>query len=429
MSQDPLQAFLRDLGGLYRARSLYPSGNDQVARAAQRAAESLGRWGRRVRIAAVGEDLLVEDRALTDPPRALRQLLQCVTQAGREGVHLDPGAGADELQAWVDAVTSGEADRWSGVNIRVGSLALEPPKLSGERLGHAAAGYLSLLPQVREVLSDLSREKASGLTRAREIVRAIAAQLATGEELVSPIRDLKAHDDYTFTHALNVCVISAALCRGLGMPPGLVDAVSLAALCHDVGKEKIPPEILNKRGRLDPAEKAVMDRHPIEGAALLLSLPEGVDPLLPVVAYQHHLGADGSGYPPRPSVRAAHPASLLVAVADVYDALRTVRAYQAPRSACAALDVMLDQGHRGALHEGYLGVFARLLGAVGPGAGVTLSDGRRGRVSQARAETPLAPVVGLEEGGEVDLARSPGLRIEHVEEGSLAGDPEASTRD
>lgn len=417
MKRDLLSVFLRDLGALYRARRLYPSGNDQVARAAEKAAKSLRTWGGRVRIARVGEDLLVEDRALDDPPLALRALLEALAEAGREGVHLDPETDADELRAWVDAVASGKADRWSGVHLRVGSLALERPQPSATRLGQAAAGYLSLLPQVREALSDLSEERAGGLTRAREIVGAIASQLVAGEELVNPIRDLKTHDDYTFTHALNVCVISAAMCRSLGLPKGLVDAVSLAALCHDVGKEKVPAEILNKRGPLDPAERAIMDRHPIQGAALLLSLPEGVDPLLPIVAYQHHLGADGLGYPARPADRVAHPASLLVAVADVYDALRTIRSYQAPRSACAALDVMLDQGHRGALHGMFLGVFARLLGALDAGSEVVLSDGRRGRVVRVREESPLKPVVALEDGGEVDLTRDQGLRVEHVEEG------------
>jgi len=416
IGRDPLDHFLRDLAGLYRARRMYPSGNEQVQRAAEKAAASLSQWGKRVRIARLGEDLLAEDRTLEDPAPPLKSLMERLARAGREGVHIDPEAGAEELARWVECVLSGEVELWGGGHIRTGSLVLDRTEASATRLSQAAAGYLSLIPQVQETLADLSQEKAGGLTRAREIVSAIAARLAAGEELVNPIRDLKTHDDYTFTHALNVCVISAAMCRSLGLAKGLVDTVSLAALCHDVGKERVPAEILNKQGPLDPDEKIVMDRHPVEGASLLLNMPGGADPLLPIVAYQHHMGADGSGYPFRPSRRQTHPASLLVAVADVYDALRTVRAYQEPRSAAAALTVMIAQARAGSLHGDFLAVFAGILDILRPGHPVTLSDGRSARVRETQPRAPLRPTVELADGAMLHLSRCREPWIERIGE-------------
>lgn len=417
IKRDLLDLFLRDLGRLYRARRMYPSGNELVTRAAEKAAETLSSWGQRVRIARLGEDFLVEDRTLDEPPPALRALMDRLALSGLEGVHIDPDAGPEELAAWIESVLSSEAaTEWHGTSVRTGSLLLDRTEASANRLTQAAAGYLSLIPQVQEALSDLSNEKAGGLTRAREIVSAIAARLAAGEELVNPIRDLKTHDDYTFTHALNVCVISAAMCRNLGLPKGLVDTISLAALCHDVGKERVPAEILNKQGALDPDEKTVMDRHPVEGAALLLNLPGGADPLLPIVAYQHHMGANGSGYPLRPTRRDSHPASLLVAVADVYDALRTVRAYQKPRSASAAFTVMLQQAHSGVLHTEFLGIFASILDILRPGIPVVLSDGRRAHIREIRARAPLRPTVDLEDGATLDLARCRDPWLERIGE-------------
>jgi len=424
IKRDLLDLFLRDLGRLYRARRMYPSGNEQVFRAAEKAAETLSQWGQRIRIARLGEDLLVEDRTLEDPPPALNSLMARLAEAGQEGVHIDPGAKAPELVAWVECVLSGAVEQWAGAHVRGGSLVLDRTEASANRLTQAAAGYLSLIPQVQEALSDLSNEKAGGLTRAREIVSAIAARLAAGEELVNPIRDLKTHDDYTFTHALNVCVISAAMCRSLGLAKGVVDAVSLAALCHDVGKERVPAEILNKQGPLDPEEKAVMDRHPLEGASMLLNIPGGADPLLPIVAYQHHIGADGTGYPLRPSSRReTHPASLLVAVADVYDALRTVRTYQKPRRAGAALTVMMSQARSGILHEEFLGVFAKILDILSPGHPVVLSDGRRARIREASDRNPMRPVVELEDGTILHLARCREPWIETVEEAPSQSPP------
>ena len=162
---------------------------------------------------------------------------------------------------------------------------------------------------------------------------AIVARLAIGRELFEPIRELKNFDDYTFTHALNVCVLSSALARALRVSEEMVNAIAMAALCHDLGKKEVPKEILNYKGPLEPNERLLMEKHPSFGARLLLDIPgvESTNPLLPVVAYQHHMGADQSGYPKiqgRLPQYTLHFASLLVAVADVYDALRTVRPYR-----------------------------------------------------------------------------------------------------
>ena len=211
-----------------------------------------------------------------------------------------------ELADWLAAALRGEVPGTGGA-IRAGSFELEDEAVTPAGEAETAAGYLSLLPGVRETLSEFADERQEGMSRARDIVRVIAGQVATGEKLFDPIRDLKAHDDYTFTHALNVCVLTTGMCRVLGMAEALVDTVSLAALCHDIGKEKVPSEILNKQGPLDAEETEIMNRHPAEGAAVLLRLPEKVHPLLPIVAFQHHRHADGSGYPARPANPGPHP--------------------------------------------------------------------------------------------------------------------------
>ncbi len=418
MKREPLERFLRDLGSLYQARRMYPSGNELVHRAAEKAAESLARVGHQVRVARVGPDIIVEDRALGEPPSSLRALLDALAGEGREALQIDAGATAGEFHAWMEGVIGGSEA--VSPHIRTGSFALENGHAEAAHLTEAAAGYLSLTPGVQEAMRDLSGEQQGGLRRAREIVQAIATHLATGEELFNPIRGLKSHDDYTFTHALNVSVVAAALARALGLARGLVDLISLAALCHDVGKEKIPLAILNKKGTLDAEERAIMNRHPAEGASILLQLPEGVNPLLPVVAYEHHVGADGSGYPEHPRIGRAHPASLLVAVADVFDALRTTRSYQDPRSAANAFTVMLGLGREGVLYLPYLCVFARLTGLLRPGGRVGLSDGREAVVVEEGLLNPLEPVVETEEGELLGLGpTTPWIDKVHDSEGEL----------
>jgi hypothetical protein len=120
-----------------------------------------------------------------------------------------------------------------------------------------------------------------------------------GKELFEPVHELKDFDDYTFTHALNVCVLSSALGRAIGASEEMINVISLAALCHDLGKKDIPKKILNKKGPLEREERISIEKHPASGAELLIEIPgvESQYPLLPVVAYQHHMGVNQSGYP------------------------------------------------------------------------------------------------------------------------------------
>ncbi|MBE0618874.1 MAG: HD domain-containing protein [Proteobacteria bacterium] len=406
-------AFLRDLGGLYRARRLYPAGNDLIRRAAEKAAESLARLGRTVRIARLGEHVVVEDHTLEETPSALRGLLQDLWSRGQEAVQIEPDAGARELEEWVERLVAGGEVPLGG-SIRAGVFRLDSPA-PDPKLAALAAGYLSLLPGVEEAIEGLAAGKSGGLLRAEEMVRAIAARLAAGDELFRPIRELKSHDEYTFTHALNVCVLSAAMAQALGLAQERVNAVALAALSHDLGKEKVPPELLNKPGRFTPEEKVVMDRHPLNGAQMLLKLGR-VDPLLPVVAYQHHRGADGRGYPDQAGGGPAHPASLLVSVADVYDALRTVRPYRPARSAEVAFNVLLGDARRGHLHGAYVSAFAGLLGLLEPGRRVQLGDGRAAVVVERGTQDSLRPVLLTDGGGTVDLLKARESWIEAVAE-------------
>ena len=412
------EIFARDLGSLYRARQMYPSGNVQVLHAAERACATLERVGEAVRMAGLGAQVVVQDQVLDPPPRATLSLLDALRALGREGLCVAPGACPEELVAWIEGLFGG--DLLAVGPIETGTYQLEAREPSAGPVSAAAVGFLSLTTGAEEALDDLGRGRAGGLLRAREIVDAIVSQLVVGRELFQPIAELKGHDAYTFTHALNVSVLTSALGRALGVAGPLLDSLTLAALCHDVGKEKVPPEILNKPGPLDPEERAVMDRHASEGARALISLSVAVDPLLPVVAFQHHRGARGGGYPRDPDTGPPHPLSMVVAVADIFDALRTVRPYRPAKTPAVALNVMLSVLREGALVRSHVAAFLRLTGFLGPGCLVALADGRRGTVIAPGAD-PLTPVLRMEDGVEVDLAELPWVEVREVDEVSPEG--------
>ena len=142
-----------------------------------------------------------------------------------------------------------------------------------------------------------------------------------------PLLRLKQFDQYTTTHALNVSILTMALAEFIGLGPKEVRNFGIAGLLHDLGKVKIPEEILNKPGKLTDQERLVMNSHTVEGARLILAAEEHLD-LAAVVAYEHHIKLNGGGYPSFGFPRKCHQASDLVHVCDVFDALRTDRPYR-----------------------------------------------------------------------------------------------------
>jgi putative two-component system response regulator len=122
-------------------------------------------------------------------------------------------------------------------------------------------------------------------------------------------------------------VLAMALAESLELPARDVRTFGVAGLLHDIGKVKIPLEVLTKPGRFTDEERALMNEHPAEGARIILQSEEALD-LPAVVAYEHHIMLNGDGYPKMRFRRDCHRASKLVHVCDVYDALRTNRPYR-----------------------------------------------------------------------------------------------------
>jgi putative nucleotidyltransferase with HDIG domain len=166
------------------------------------------------------------------------------------------------------------------------------------------------------------------LLEAEAVVRSLSVAMHGESEMMLPLLMLKEFDQYTTTHCLNVSVLTMALAEHLGLNARDVRTFGVAGLLHDLGKVKIPMEILNKPGKLTDEERAVMQKHTIEGARLILTSDRELD-MAAAVAYEHHIMLNGGGYPKRHYQRDVHKASTLVHVCDVYDALRTNRPYRA----------------------------------------------------------------------------------------------------
>jgi HD-GYP domain-containing protein (c-di-GMP phosphodiesterase class II) len=335
-ARDGYQAILNDLMQLFQTVTVYPETHQFVQ-------EPLVRLHGRIREAAkpsrkltfgfLVDQVVIEDVPFLATTAGSRRLIRKMNERGIEKLVFDERIEAEELKRFVTLVACAPPDALGGGwrflafgrltgGEEIVAAELGPKDPSSQTL-NGAAGIL------KGVLQSLATgEGQGGVGEGRDIVAAVMNALRNEEFLIDRLIRLQSHDDYTVTHSLNVCVMVVAQAARLGFPDGMIHEVGLAALLHDIGKELVPREILNKPGKLDSDEFARMSLHPSLGALHLKKLSLATDLPL-IVCYEHHIRYDRSGYPKVRYAEELHPISLMTQIADVYDALRTYRPYRA----------------------------------------------------------------------------------------------------
>ncbi|MDR7520323.1 MAG: HD domain-containing protein [Armatimonadota bacterium] len=179
--------------------------------------------------------------------------------------------------------------------------------------------YRAGLRVVDDLYYQASRDLPLDLRKATMIVTSLIDLMTENPAALLGIAALKYYDQETAHHAVNVAILSLLTGRHLEVPRPLTVTLGLAALLHDLGKVRLPQEALTKSGPFSEEERALVRRHAFYGAHLLRNLP-GLSRLAMVVAFEHHVNLNRSGYPRLVSRQAPHPLTRLVAVADFYDA-------------------------------------------------------------------------------------------------------------
>lgn len=237
----------------------------------------------------------------------------------------------EELLGWItgERASSAQARHSRPTAIRWGAVLVRDDLRTGAGLegGGPSVPLHEEAEAIQWVHEELQGKGSLHLLEAESIVRSLSLAMRSDQRFLIPLIDLKEYDQYTTTHSINVAVLAMGLAEFIGMNSREVWSFGVAGLLHDLGKTRIPADILNKPGALTPQERKVMDSHTVEGARIILESDQHLD-LASVVAYEHHIRVDGGGYPELRFRRKCHACSKLVHVCDVYDALRTRRPYR-----------------------------------------------------------------------------------------------------
>ncbi len=262
----------------------------------------------------------------------------------------------------------------------------------------------SVRARVAEGVSYLysNTDSAQLASTTKDITDDLMKAIDENDAIAVDISALKVSDEYTFKHSVDVATMSMIVAKKLGMSHDEIYDIGIAGLLHDIGKSKIPNEILNKPGRLTDEEFEIMKQHSVFGYRILQE-KEDIKESIKLAVLQHHEKINANGYPMGVGAAQITPFAKILSVVDIYDALVTERPYKAgfsPRDAVEMLMAMTAELDIVSL-RGFLG--SVILYPVG--TTVQLSNGERARVVENYEEAILRPkVVGLKTGRIYDLA-------------------------
>lgn len=206
--------------------------------------------------------------------------------------------------------------------------------------------YFNAVSFTKGVITKIKSGEKVSIKKAKRVVESMVDMILQEEELLLGMTAIKDYDEYTYHHSVNVSILSVALGQRLGLSRKALTELGLVALFHDIGKMEVPPEVLNKPTNFNEDEWRIIWKHPFWGVRAILKL-KGLDNTsirTAIVAFEHHLNYDLSGYP-----KITRPLNLdfysrIVSLADQYDAMTSSRVYsRIPMAPDKALSVMMER--------------------------------------------------------------------------------------
>ena len=354
---DPYR-YLTSLGQALASMALYPGGHPARERAVDASFEQLDELA----ASEAGPQFSFLDGEVIYRRQVLRELTgwewgRRLATAGIQRLEFLDGVTREEYGGWLDElqqILSGETPdtaearqlvarriRYGAIEVRAGpSGVARPPEAGADP--EAVSDLAAEVEAIRWIHGEVGDQGRLPLLEAEAVVRSLAVAMHSQSEIRLPLLQLKTFDQYTTTHSSNVAVLAMAITEYLGLGAREIRTFGVSGLLHDLGKVRIPKDVLVKPGKLTEEERAVMQQHPVEGARIIIDQKARLE-LAAFVAYEHHLMLNGGGYPALRYPRDAHYASRVVHVCDVYDALCTDRPYRPAWTSERALGYLAER--------------------------------------------------------------------------------------
>src|SRR5436190_3514578 len=359
----------------------------------------------------IEDDVVVNDTRLGKSSASLTGFVRGLRDREIEKITFHRGVTADEIRSFLGELADRRSrkplpERLTSVGVRrvvIGKLSIEDTQQDALGIEAARRVYGTAVDSAETLWQQAKSGDKPNPEDARKIIDSLANIVTQDRTSLMALTALKKYDNYTFTHMVNVAALAMAQARALNLEGPLLREFGFAALMHDIGKVNIPLEVLNKPGKLTSEEFKIMKMHVVDGAHILRRTPE-MPALAPVVAFEHHLRQDLSGYPENIGHRKLNLCTQIVSIADVFDALRSNRPYREGLATARIRSIMGEQGNP-AFNQTLLRRFVNLMGLFPIGTLVRLTTEEIGVVTAEHPEDPFRPQVRI-------LFDSEGARLE-----------------
>ena len=304
------------------------------------------------RITLLGDSLVFNDNPLTEKGIHFDNLAKRLRRKGIEKIEIRRGIMIDEFTKFIVGMAS-KGTVLTSPHISVG--VVEVRLNEGFSVKSLVEENISKIKGVYQGISHDTELDVGGM---EDVVVGLISALKRESNVLNIISPIKTNNEYTYVHATNVSVLTIFQAKTLGMNEETIYDVGLAGLLHDVGKMFVPTDVLNKQTSLDLKEWNLMKLHPVYGARYLSTL-QNAPKLAIIVAFEHHMKFDGSGYPDAAQgSKRQHLISQMVAISDFFDALRTERPYRTPIETNSIVNLLTTgagKDFNGALVENFAG--------------------------------------------------------------------------
>jgi putative nucleotidyltransferase with HDIG domain len=394
---------VRRLAAAIRGSTLYSANHPLVQRgidALVGLCAAISRTTDPIVIGFIGDEVVVNAERLPKSAAALVGFARDMREREIEKITIHRGVTREELRTFIFELPDRRTTlplatrlQQKGVTrIVIGRLSIEKEDDDpGTGIAAARKVYGSAVETAEQLWQAAKSGEQPDPNAARKIIDSLAKMVGGDRTSLLALTALKRYDNYTFTHMVNVSVLAMAQARSLNLEGTLLREFGFAALMHDIGKVHTPQEVLNKPDKLTSEEFDIMQRHVIDGAHILRRTPE-MPALAPIVAFEHHLRQDLSGYPRGIGHRNLNLCTQIVSIADVYDALRSTRVYREGLPSDRIKSIMGKKDDP-AFNQRLLRRFINLIGLFPIGTLVRLKTEEIGVVTHEHPADPFRPQV------------------------------------
>jgi HD-GYP domain-containing protein (c-di-GMP phosphodiesterase class II) len=408
MTEARVQEFLKRLQAVLGQLNLYPANHPNSQTALQsgwRAASELAGSDEDVVIGLKGYAFFLNGELLAYTSLMYANLYQDLTGRGIESITLAGATDESEYAQFVRFVGGHVEEFSTGGSIRINESQLVDGG-DDDAFADLRFSYSGVVGTLRKLDHRIAREGTFEMAPVMEAVEDLIDQSLNSSGAALLLSTVKSHDEYTFYHSVNTCLMAVATGQYLGLTHKDLIPIGAGAMLHDIGKVAISPQILNHPGRLGREQWKEVTIHPQEGAQAIIAAGGPGHEVAATIALEHHARFDGLGYPRLGADGRPHLASRLVAVSDVYDAITTRRSYRRAETPHRALQILL-QGAGGAFDPDIVKSFISLMGIFPPGSVLRLFSGELIVISHHSGESDLLQAVMVRSAAGEDIEPEP----------------------